>query len=176
MLPLWSWCHSTLPLAWICFGSQPGCQRMPSITLGSLFTPFISTIGSTFGACVGLFFLAIFYRFVAAVRAITTACNRAGIALSAKDLNELNKLGKQSPAAIRLHYPGFYLKLDLTSGVLEGLFSFVGYLLMLAVNSFRPYLAKKTDSCWFVGYGDECLVFCCNPPGHHRWWNIVWTV
>ena len=104
---------------------------MPSFTLESLFTPFIRTVGSTFGACVGLFFLAIFYRFVAAVRAIATACNRAGIALSAKDLN---KLSKQSPAAIRLHYPGFYLKLDLTAGVLEGLFSFVGYLLMLAVK------------------------------------------
>jgi hypothetical protein len=51
-----------------------------------------------------------------------------------QNLTKLDKFNKQ-PLPIR--YPAFSLKMDLTMGLLEGLISFVGYALMLAVNNIR---------------------------------------
>jgi Ctr copper transporter family len=86
-----------------------------------------STVGSTFGACVGLFFLAAFYRFLFAVRATaelkwisTGTCQLPG---SPSDKGDEG----------HNYRPPFSIKTDPLRGLIEGLQSFVGYFLMLAV-------------------------------------------
>jgi len=70
---------------------------------------------TTLGACAGLFFLAMLYRFLHALR-------------RAAEFNwvKKNKLDAQD-------LPYFALNVDVLRGVIEGVHSLVGYLLMLAV-------------------------------------------
>jgi len=93
-----------------------------------------TTVASTFGACVGLFFLAIFYRFTLAflsVNALRVTPNEPWA--NEPWAKDLNKLGKQLTGGQAIGYPAFAWKTDLPMGFLEGLSAFVGYLLMLAV-------------------------------------------
>lgn len=133
---------------------------------------FISTVGSTFGACVGLFFLAIFYRFALAFIATNTIRNALRDTL-AKDPR------KKLSGSEGIQYPPFSFKTDVTAGLLELLTSFVGYLLMLAVSCFFFPLRLSQNNCcgWsLVGYASECLVFHCYTFGHWRWRNCIWKV
>ena len=93
---------------------------------------FISTAASTFGACVGLFFLAVFHRFTIACLGLRGSRSTANDAWATQDLNKLTKYSGKQPLPIR--YPAFSWRLDLTMGILEGFSSFLGYALMLAVN------------------------------------------
>jgi hypothetical protein len=104
---------------------------------------FLSDAASTFGACVGVFFLAIFHRFAlafAGVRAIRSTANESW---ATQNLKKLNKFDNQP---LPMRYPAFSWKMDVSMGLLEGLISFVGYALMLAVNSF-PSLEQKKNYC-----------------------------
>jgi len=90
-----------------------------------------SDAASTFGACVGLFFLAVFHRLAIAFAGVKGIRSTANETWATQNLNKLNKFDKQQPLPMR--YPAFSLKMDLSMGLLEGLISFVGYALMLAV-------------------------------------------
>jgi len=91
------------------------------------FQPWIPTeVSSTFGACVGLFFLAAFYRFLNAVKVTTDLKWHTEWAEKMASLSD--NCCEPSPGVLR-----FSLKPDLLRGLLEGLFSFIGYFLMLAV-------------------------------------------
>lgn len=85
------------------------------------------TVGSTFGTCVGLFFLGGFYRFLVAFRTtmeLKWINDREGVNGSSDDC-----CGNQERPT------RFSFKTDTLRGLLEGLTSFVGYLLMLAVRA-----------------------------------------
>jgi len=89
------------------------------------FAPWMpSSAASTFGACVGLFFLGGFYRFLFAYRAIV-------------DLEWLKKNGgidlECAPDSNIKALPSFSPKFDGFRGLFEGFHSFIGYFLMLAV-------------------------------------------
>ena len=88
--------------------------------------------------------------------------NTADETLATKNFNKLSK----QPLTMRYH--AFSWKTDLTMGLLEGLSSFIGYALMLAVNNSLSLQNLFADRD-FVGYGYECLVFYCDHPGHYRW-------
>ena len=70
------------------------------------------------------------------------------------------KLNKVSKQPWTMQYPAFSLKMDLSMGLLEGLSSFIGYALMLAVNSFFSsslgYSPLLTVTCrlwlWMFGF------------------------
>lgn len=91
-----------------------------------------STVGSTLGSCVFLFFLAILYRFTLAFLATNVVRNAYKERL-AKSPNNLGKKPEGFPVYEVIRYPAFSFKTDLMSGLLEGFSSFIGYLLMLAV-------------------------------------------
>ena len=55
--------------------------------------------------------------------------NKTDETLAAKKLNKISK------RILAMQYPAFSLKMDLSMGLLEGLSSFIGYALMLTVNS-----------------------------------------
>ena len=88
-----------------------------------------STAASTFGACVGLFFLAMFYRFLFAFR---TSMELKWAASDNNKFGDINKNCCDTPRTT----PQFSIRTDLPRGLIEGLQSLVGYFLMLAVCNF----------------------------------------
>jgi Ctr copper transporter family protein len=109
------------------------------------YTFMISTPAATFGACVGLFFLAIFYRFMIACVGLKSIRNTANESWATSQ--NLPKLNKLAPTTY-MRYPAFSWKTDLSIGLLEGLASFVGYALMLAVSAtFRFSFGPKKKNC-----------------------------
>jgi hypothetical protein len=115
-----------------CFGSSRGCLRTfsHSPALAKLTAGAHSTAGSTLGACVGLFFLAGFYRFLFALR---TAADLKWIAQDTGKFGSSDSVSGKGPEEQR-SAPRFSLKTNLQRGLLEGFQSFVGYLLMLVVR------------------------------------------
>src|ERR1700719_3543769 len=99
-----------------------------SLTLSSMakLTHSHRTVASTFGTCVGLFFLAGFYRFLFAVR---TVAELRWISQDTCDSGRLSPSSKQEGPVTR-----FAFKIDLLRGLLEGFQSFIGYFLMLVVR------------------------------------------
>jgi hypothetical protein len=79
------------------------------------------------GASVGLFFLAVFYRFLFALRAVSDL--KWALSNSVKMKKQTDECCPEQNVR-----PRFSLKVDVLRGLLEGLLSFVGYLLMLAVS------------------------------------------
>jgi hypothetical protein len=93
------------------------------------------TVGSTFGTCVGLFFLAGFYRFLVAFRTTMELkwISDRGSKNEGADGSSDDCCGNQERTT------RFSFKTDILRGLLEGLTSFVGYLLMLVVRILLRY-------------------------------------
>jgi len=99
-------------------------NMMPFHTMVGMDTLWFSSwmpadVGATFGACIGLFLLSIFYRFTVTICS-TIDTRSAATTFVTKGANQLG-------------YPAFDFKRDVPRGFLEGLSAFLGYLLMLAV-------------------------------------------
>lgn len=129
----------------------------------SSWTP--TTAGSTFGACLGLFFLAILSRFLSAVKTCAEIAwaqslrnrNRTPLSTPPTPPSDDNKavpsdspqlssilpsLPSPSSSSTRSPLPftpPFYLSIDLPRSILFGLQSFVAYLLMLAIMSYSVW-------------------------------------
>lgn len=101
-----------------------------------------SSVGSTFGACVGLFFLAGLHRFLFALRATAEVAwgSKAASGLKRIDPTDSEVGSHQSivnaqqtnPTHVSRNIPDID---DISRGVFEGFHSFVGYFLMLAVST-----------------------------------------
>jgi hypothetical protein len=108
------------------------------------------------GACVGLFFLAVFYRFLFALRAVVDL--KWALANNVKTKKQTDECCPEPNVR-----PPFSLKVDVPRGLLEGLLSVVGYLLMLAVSLvfrllFYPEALIPLVHSYLLGYGNECVV------------------
>ncbi|KAK2459811.1 hypothetical protein APHAL10511_008132 [Amanita phalloides] len=117
--------------------------------------------GAMIGACIGLFLLAIFERYVAAARAIVERAwyQSAQYGMSDK-LNEFphhkSPLGVQVKNSISLrsgpHTPAFILSQDLARGAVHMVHSALKYLFMLAVMTFQ--LGFIISICIGAGVGE----------------------
>jgi hypothetical protein len=74
-----------------------------------------------------------FYRFTLTFLALNVIRNTANNKTWA---NKNFNFGKKPSSGESIRYPAFSWKTDVTTGLLEGLSSFIGYALMLAVGSF----------------------------------------
>ncbi|GBE83730.1 Ctr copper transporter family-domain-containing protein [Sparassis latifolia] len=93
------------------------------------FQPWVPSYASTtFAACVGLFFLAAFYRFLAALRASVDLRWQAAAASKKAILAGEEQCCEPSVGVLQ-----FSLWTDLPRGLLEGFQSAIAYFLMLAV-------------------------------------------
>ncbi|KAF7324515.1 CTR copper uptake transporter [Mycena kentingensis (nom. inval.)] len=89
------------------------------------------TRAALFGACVGLFLLALVDRWLAAVRSMAEASWRRS-RVAAADCDDKNKKRR-----VQLQAPPFVLAHDLTRGALHALQSAIGFVFMLAVMTFQ---------------------------------------
>lgn len=106
-----------------------------------------TSAGATFGACLGLFFLAAFSRLLAVVSSAAESAwaQRAALVRSAATLSRSSSIdtldGKDQAARPAVdagahRAPPFLLAVDFPRGVLFMFQGFVSYLLMLAVMSY----------------------------------------
>ncbi|KAF7303936.1 CTR copper uptake transporter [Mycena indigotica] len=97
------------------------------------------TRAALFGACVGLFLLAIVDRWLAAVRSLAEAGWRREVTkrLGADCDDDKNKKAQGLIRRIRLQAPPFVLAHDLTRGLLHALQAALGFAFMLAVMTFQ---------------------------------------
>ena len=77
------------------------------ITLTTHILHFISSSTSTFGACVGLFFLAVFHRFALVCFRLKASRSPANALWSTLNLNKLNKYTELEPSPMPMRYPVF---------------------------------------------------------------------
>ncbi|KAI5481454.1 protein of ctr copper transporter family [Pseudohyphozyma bogoriensis] len=106
-----------------------------------------TTAGSTFGACVGLFFLAILSRLLAALRssaeigwanALSLYCTEERLFVPTLTKSDDKALPKPTHKP-RHRSPPFISAIDVPRGILFAFQSFVGYLLMLAIMSYNAW-------------------------------------
>lgn len=168
--------------AWDDLRSAAGLEYSPVFLLrvfdpsADPISPLFSQVGATFGACLGLFFLALLSRFLAATKAclekawfltlrnekLTTLTPSTASLVTNNGSPSLAKTGADvNVAAVPAtlvqrrrggngpsspHNPEFRVSHDVPRAILFGLQNFVQYMLMLAVMSFNGFFCASCAS------------------------------